>query len=116
MFTQGAQVGRGPFGGRLPPENAEGIIERFKVLLAMNEQRPQCEIKILLPSDVYVLQRTGDIGHPAGIHIETKRVKERSESKEIVEQVTHVRDCARFRSNGIFPPRIASRSSWFLRR
>src|SRR6185437_3516744 len=86
LFAQRADIHRGPFAVRFSPEEFESFIKDCEILVAMDQQGSQSKVEILFPSDVDVFQRGCNVGHSPRMDIETKRVKELTETDEIVEK------------------------------
>src|SRR5262249_3989512 len=117
LFAQRAEIHGGPFAVRFSPEELEGFIKDCEILMAVDQQGSQGKVEILFLSDVDVFEGGGNVGHPSSMDIETKSVKELTETDEIVKKVIQrpLPD-TRLRRFSILPLRIDWMSSWFFRR
>jgi hypothetical protein len=53
----------------------------------VDQQGSQRKVKILFTSDIDVSERSCNVGHPSRMDVETKSVKEFTETDEIVEKI-----------------------------
>ena len=71
------------------PEHLKRFVEGIKILPPMDEQSAKREIKIRAPANVDVTERGGNFRHPSRVDVESGRVKDAAEMKEIVKEVAH---------------------------
>src|SRR5688500_17521398 len=82
----------------------------------MHEQRAARVVDLVALADVDVLQRTEDVEHPSHVHVEPDCTKQPAEDEQIVGEVGHQRPATWARMPASRSPRMASISSFALRR
>jgi hypothetical protein len=85
LFPKSSQIYGGSFVEPAPPKHAEYFIKELHVLMAMDKQCPQGEVKIAAALNIDVLERCSNVRHAPGMHVQPGRMKEAAEVQQVME-------------------------------